>query len=119
MRKLLIPSLFLGAVMMATAAASCYLAFFHAQVGNGHPPDFGRPLKNIPFKGAEAYEYLNKLCGIGPRPSGSPGMVAQQKLLADHFAAPRRPCQFSGIPRSPSAGRQRGADGQFDRRVAS
>ena len=42
-------------------------------------------LEDIPFNGAETYEYLKQLCAIGPRPSGSAGMVAQQKLLSDHF----------------------------------
>ena len=42
-------------------------------------------LEDIPFNGARAYEYLKQLCAIGPRPSGSPGMAAQQKLLEDHF----------------------------------
>lgn len=42
-------------------------------------------LEDIPFNGARAYKYLKQLCAIGPRPSGSPGMEAQQKLLAEHF----------------------------------
>ena len=42
-------------------------------------------LQDIPFNGQQAYEYLKQLCAIGPRPSGSPGMEAQQKLLAEHF----------------------------------
>ena len=42
-------------------------------------------LEDIPFNGARAYEYLKQLCAIGPRPSGSAGMEAQQKLLAEHF----------------------------------
>ncbi|MGD0654883.1 MAG: M28 family peptidase [Thermoguttaceae bacterium] len=42
-------------------------------------------LEDIPFNGGRAYEYLKQLCAIGPRPSGSPGMEAQQKLLAEHF----------------------------------
>ncbi len=42
-------------------------------------------LEDIPFGGSRAYEYLKQLCAIGPRPSGSPGMEAQQKLLAEHF----------------------------------
>jgi len=42
-------------------------------------------LEDIPFNGARAYEYLKQLCAIGPRPSGSKGMAAQQKLLAEHF----------------------------------
>jgi glutaminyl-peptide cyclotransferase len=32
-----------------------------------------------------AYGYLVKICRIGTRVSGSEGMVAQQKLLTDHF----------------------------------
>jgi hypothetical protein len=43
-------------------------------------------LEDIPFDGAQAYEYLKQLCAIGPRPSGSPGMEKQQKLLAEHFS---------------------------------
>jgi glutaminyl-peptide cyclotransferase len=42
-------------------------------------------LEDIPFNGARAYGYLKQLCAIGRRPSGSPGMEAQQKLLAEHF----------------------------------
>ena len=42
-------------------------------------------LQNIPFDGGKAYDYLKKLCDIGPRPSGSPGMDEQRKLLIDHF----------------------------------
>lgn len=32
-----------------------------------------------------AYGYLQKICRIGPRPSGSHGMNEQQTLLAEHF----------------------------------
>jgi len=32
-----------------------------------------------------AYEYLKSICALGPRFSGSPGMVNQQKLLTEHF----------------------------------
>ena len=42
-------------------------------------------LEDIPFDGTQAYEYLKQLCAIGPRPSASAGMAAQQKLLAAHF----------------------------------
>jgi hypothetical protein len=43
------------------------------------------PLNEIPFDGAQAYEYLIQICKIGPRLSGSPGMDRQQKLLVAHF----------------------------------
>ncbi len=42
-------------------------------------------LADIPFNGERAYEYLNELCDLGRRTSASPGMEAQQKLLAAHF----------------------------------
>jgi hypothetical protein len=52
---------------------------------NAEGADSRLTLKDIPFDGARAYDYLKKLCAIGPRRSGSPGMTAQQKLLAEHF----------------------------------
>ncbi len=42
-------------------------------------------LEDIPFNGSRAYESLKQLCAIGPRPSGSPGMETQRKLLVEHF----------------------------------
>ena len=32
-----------------------------------------------------AYGYLGQICAFGPRPTGSPGMEAQQKLIDKHF----------------------------------
>ena len=47
------------------------------------------PAKPIPkasaFDGERAIKYLNQLCDIGPRISGSDGMKKQQKLLEKHF----------------------------------
>jgi glutaminyl-peptide cyclotransferase len=42
-------------------------------------------LKDIPFNGTRTYEYLKQLCALGPRSSGSAGMIAQRKLLVEHF----------------------------------
>jgi hypothetical protein len=42
-------------------------------------------LENIPFNDGRSYEYLKQICDIGPRPSGSAGIAAQQKLLTEHF----------------------------------
>lgn len=42
-------------------------------------------LADIPFGGQRAFEYLEQLCALGPRPSGSPAMARQQKLLTEHF----------------------------------
>ncbi|HEX3869816.1 MAG TPA: M28 family peptidase [Pirellulales bacterium] len=47
----------------------------------------GLRLDQIPFNGTQAYKYLQQICAIGTRVSGSPGMAKQQQLLADHFTA--------------------------------
>ncbi|MCO8124087.1 M28 family peptidase [Stieleria sp. TO1_6] len=38
------------------------------------------------YDAGRAMGYLNQLCDLGPRPSGSPAMVRQQQLLEDFFA---------------------------------
>lgn len=38
-----------------------------------------------PLDGARAYRYLQQICDLGPRPSGSAGMQRQQELLRTHF----------------------------------
>jgi len=57
--------------------------------GNVEPADevlAGTPkFDAIPFDGDSAYKYLEALCAIGPRPSGSKGMAAQQELIVKHF----------------------------------
>lgn len=42
-------------------------------------------LDQIPFDGQSAYGYLNEVCKLGPRVSGSPGMTLQQTMLVEHF----------------------------------
>jgi hypothetical protein len=42
-------------------------------------------LADIPFNGAQAYEYLKQVCAIGQRVTATPGMQQQQKLLTEHF----------------------------------
>ncbi len=42
-------------------------------------------VKQIPFDGKQAMEYLKALCDIGPRISGSEGMAKQQEMLQKHF----------------------------------
>jgi len=39
------------------------------------------------FSGDRAMEYLETICRLGPRPSGSPAMDRQRALLAEHFRA--------------------------------
>lgn len=47
-------------------------------------PKPAQPATN-PLNAQRAYGYLNDICAIGPRISGSPGMTKQQKLLQEHF----------------------------------
>ena len=39
----------------------------------------------MPFNPARAFQDLEALCRIGPRPSGSQGMLRQRKFLVEHF----------------------------------
>lgn len=39
-----------------------------------------------PLDARRIFKYLTQVCDIGTRPSGSPGMEKQQKLIADHFS---------------------------------
>ena len=80
------------AVWLAAAVAGAgllvvYFVFFYDKGGDGNAEAAVSQLTlaDIPFDGTRAYDYLKKLCEIGPRPSGSPGMAAQQKLLEEHF----------------------------------
>jgi hypothetical protein len=41
--------------------------------------------KAIPFDGERAMRYLNAICDLGPRMSGTPAMRKQQELIRKHF----------------------------------
>lgn len=66
---------------MAAIAVLWHLNSFGSTAAGGSTLE----LRDIPFNGAQAYDYLKQLCALGPRRSGSPGMAAQQKLLIEHF----------------------------------
>ncbi len=75
-----------AAIVLAIVVLGGILIFGnHGSDDNAAPAAAPLRLEDIPFNGGRAYEYLKQLCAIGPRPSGSPGMEAQQKLLAEHF----------------------------------
>lgn len=78
--KVVIVSALIGIAVGAGAGVVAYLAN-----GDESAAVSALTLKDIPFDGAAAYKYLKDLCAIGPRPSGSAGMAAQQKLLIAHF----------------------------------
>lgn len=69
-----------GAAGVVIAVAFLYQRW----TGEAHAASSLR-LEDIPFDGQRAYEDLKRLCALGPRPSGSAGMRAQQQLLREHF----------------------------------
>jgi glutaminyl-peptide cyclotransferase len=85
MRWLSGQTLFLCAVVGAAALVGGWLLVRGETTDTEQVTSPKLRLQDIPFDGAAAYEYLKQICAIGPRPSGSEGMVKQQKLLADHF----------------------------------
>lgn len=76
------------AAVVAVLGLGCLIAAVFLLLPNDRIAGAGMSslrLEQIPFDGAKAYEYLKQVCQIGPRPSGSAGMEAQQKLLVEHF----------------------------------
>ncbi len=86
-RKYSLQNLLLFAAIVLACGVLGGIIIFAGRGSNENPAPSASPLRleDIPLNGARAYEYLKQLCAIGPRPSGSPGMKAQQKLLAEHF----------------------------------
>jgi hypothetical protein len=90
MARFAVASLFLVGAVLALGG----LHVFTGQ-GDGQPEKPPRdafaadrdpnPAAAIPFDGARAMRYLEAICKIGPRMSGTDGMHKQQELLQKHF----------------------------------
>ncbi len=80
-------TIFLWACILGGAALLGGLVLMYENQGVAGNPSTARrwTLEQIPFDGARAYEYLRQICDLGPRPSASPGMLAQQEMLVEHF----------------------------------
>ncbi|MFN0199164.1 MAG: M28 family peptidase [Planctomycetaceae bacterium] len=52
------------------------------------------PAEQPKFDDQRSYDYLVKICRIGPRSSGSQGMSDQQALLVEHFSELKADVQF-------------------------
>lgn len=80
---------FLIAAVVVGMGLAGWAVFGSGDDSNGAPPGSSYrsqlTLEQIPFDGREAYEWIERLCELGPRMSGSEGMHRQQQLLADHF----------------------------------
>lgn len=62
-------------VVGATVFFSAVVSGSHAQAQN----------VNISWDSRRCFEYLQKICEIGPRISGTGGMIRQQQMVIDHF----------------------------------
>ncbi|WP_419189237.1 M28 family peptidase [Stieleria marina] len=74
-------------VFLALAAAMVFVAFTSGVFHRGPVENVSPTLAAIPatYDASRSFSYLQQLCDIGRRPSGSPGMQQQQELLAKHF----------------------------------
>jgi hypothetical protein len=81
-RKVSGQTLFLFGAVAVSAIALVSLAIF---MYGGKLWAADSRLKDIPFNGERAYDYLKQLCDLGPRPSGSAAMTKQQEMLENHF----------------------------------
>jgi hypothetical protein len=82
-------TLFLGSTILVALAALLVLAFspYGSDRRAESAPRQAAPIDwtQVPFDGERSYRYLQDLCRLGPRFSGSPGMQQQQTLLERHF----------------------------------
>jgi glutaminyl-peptide cyclotransferase len=88
---------FLSALVLFMVAGAGLVLFGlngHAEDGDGDTAQVSAarprrrstpPATDNPVNGERAYGYLQQICDIGRRVSGTAGMTAQQKLLAAHF----------------------------------
>lgn len=90
------PALTSGVCLIAVLVLIGSLVMFKATSGNAEPPSGERQTEfaadralpattAVPFDADRAMGYLEDICRIGPRMSGSDGMKRQQELMQKHF----------------------------------
>lgn len=67
--------------VLALLAATPAISWAQAGRANG----VASPTPTNPLDGLRAYRYLEELCALGPRYSGSAAMQKQQEMLVEHF----------------------------------
>jgi len=76
-------------ILLTVVVGCCLAAAYLLATYGGVTPQTAQvsnfALKDIPFDGARAYSYLEQLCDLGRRYSGSIGMKQQRELLIAHF----------------------------------
>ena len=81
--KLIIGSL--AALLLAFVAYSFVSKDSNGQTARQQQPARKLTLEDIPFDGQASLAWIEKMCAIGPRVSGTDGMTLQQKMLKEHF----------------------------------
>jgi glutaminyl-peptide cyclotransferase len=72
--------------LLAGMMAGFSAAAMHAQTGAAQAEVDAADISRVnPLDPKRAFGYLEELCDLGPRYSGSPAMLKQQKLLVDYF----------------------------------
>lgn len=87
MRKLDTSTWLLGAVLVASVCVVVYLTVFYQDGRTAVQQSSRLRLQDIPFDGRQAMRFLEEICAIGPRVSGTEGMRRQQSMLVKHFHA--------------------------------
>ncbi len=79
-------TVFLGSAIVIAIAA--VIVFVLPPSNDGQAENLRRSqltLEDIPFDGRQSYDWLRRICDLGPRYSGSSGMQKQQEMLKQHF----------------------------------
>lgn len=80
-------TVFLGsAIVIAVTAVILLLVLSRGRDGQAEYQRSSQlTLDDIPFDGRKSYDWLRRICDLGPRYSGSQGMLQQQQMLKQHF----------------------------------
>lgn len=81
-------TLLLGSVVAIAIGVFCWLALLSNGEASGQRKKKKElALAEIPFDGARSYQWLQQICSIGRRISGTEGMLKQQEMVGAHFTS--------------------------------
>lgn len=99
------PAWFYGLLLAGLGLGLALLATLNNGSLAQRPAASSLKLADIPVDGERAFGFLTDLCDIGPRVSGTPGMLAQQEYLKAHFEKLGGKVSFQQFPaRHPETG---------------
>lgn len=78
-------SLTVGSTLLAVVLGPLVYFLLMPQDSNGQSRTSDLTLEQIPFDGAAAFAWIERMCAIGPRVMGTEGMKQQQAMLQKHF----------------------------------